>query len=115
MEIIVFLVAAIVVGLIVYVNYIKKDVPADVVATDQAEQAPYKVEVPAAVVAEIVEAAPVVVETVVVETVEAAPVAEKPKRKPAARTAAPKKAAAKKPAAPKKAAAKKPAAKKKSA
>lgn len=100
----------------------KTEVPTNLVTTEQAETAPYKVPEPAAVtptplVVEVAEPAVAPVAEAVAE-----PVAEKPKRKPAAKTAAakaPAKAPAKKPVAKKaaapKVAAKKPAVKKKSA
>lgn len=111
---------AIIIGLavlavLVYYYSSKKDVPSDIVSTDQGG-APYKVEtpVPAADVAPqpvpVEGAGAVDVAPIVTEVVETGKVLDKPKRKPAARTAAPKKTAAKKTAG-----AKKPAAKKKSA
>lgn len=100
MEVIIFI-GLVAVGLVIFYQWNKQDVPADVVKTEQEpvkEQAPYKVETPV----------PPEVATVI-DMVAPAPVAEPAKAKPARKTAA------KKTAAKKTAAAKKPAGKKKSA
>lgn len=102
MEVIIFI-GLVAIGLVVFYSWSKKDVPADVVKTEQdepAKEAPYKVETP-------VPAADVAPQPVVVAegagVVEAKPA--KPARKPAAKkTAAKKTAGAKKPAGKKKSA-----------
>lgn len=105
MEVIIFI-GLVAVGLVIFYQWNKQDVPADVVKTEQEpakEQAPYKVETPAA--AQDIVPQPVVAIADGVGAVTA----------PAPKKAAAKKTAAKKTAAKKTAAAKKPAGKKKSA
>jgi hypothetical protein len=88
MEVIIFI-GLVVVALAIFYHWNKKDVPADVVKTEQApvnEEVPYKVEAPIPP-----EVAPVVAQ--LTETIKAAP---------AKKAAAKKTAAAKKPAAKKK-------------
>lgn len=109
MEFIIFI-GLVVVGLVIFYHWNKKDVPADVVKTEQAEapkaeEVPYKVEAPVppevATLLNQVAAAP----AVVAEPVKAEPAKAKPARKTAAKkTAAKKTAGAKKPVAKKKSA-----------
>ena len=98
MEVIIFI-GLVAIGLVVFYSWSKKDVPADVVKTDQ-DEAPYKVDTP------VVAAADVAPQPVAVEgagAVEAKPA--RTARKPAAKkTAAKKTAGAKKPAGKKKSA-----------
>lgn len=113
MEIII-VIAALVAAYLIWSRLTKEvEVPQDLVRTTKedvvvAESAPYKVPEPVATtpVPMVVESAPVAE-----PVAEPVAVAEKPKRKPATRTAAPKKPAAKAAPAKKTVAAKKPAAK----
>ena len=120
MEVIIFI-GLVVVGLVIFYNWSKKDVPADVVKTEQDDsaKAPYKLEANKEFDQRIWEQSVAKVEPPKAETLVEPVVAEGTVNITAA--PAPKKKAAKKPAAPKKPAAKKatgakkPAAKKKSA
>ena len=100
MEVIIFI-GLVAVGLVIFYNWNKKDVPADVVKTEQDDSAKESI----TVVPLVTDVPP----AVLVVTNTSAP-AEEPAKKPAA-----KKPAAKKTAAKKTAGAKKPASKKKSA